>query len=328
MSTGGERGDGPDGAAPRAVRPLVAQVPRRAGDEIVLAAPGERELRLGGDLDWVMSVLERCDGRAEAQTIAAAVGADAAQLIGQLLEHGVAVDGADAWRLFHAQSSVGSGLGSAPTDAQIAAGLERAVAPLRLAGTTVALQPEPSAVVDLARTRRSSSHRDAARSVSWSELSAVLAGMYGGRGHRGRPVPSGGGLYPLLVHVALRGDEPPGPGLWWLDPAIPALELVRRADADPAGVLLSHPLSDPLIAAGGPVVLISAELERPAEKYANRGYRLALLEAGAVMQNAYLVATELGVPVRAIGGIDDGPAARFLELSPSAVALLAVVLGA
>ncbi|MDX6690007.1 MAG: hypothetical protein QOG15_1464 [Solirubrobacteraceae bacterium] len=309
-------------------RPLVQQVPRRADREIVLVAPGDRELRLDGDPEWILGVLERCDGRTEAAEIAAAAGDDASELIDALLEHGVAVDGAQAWRHFHAQSSVGSGLGTAPTQERLAAQLDARYKPARLTGTAVALEPAGCAVADLARRRRSASSQDGPRAVSFSELSAVLAGMYAGTGRQGRPVPSGGGLYPLVVHVALRGDTPPGPGLWWLDPAGPALELVRREDTDPTALLLPHPFTDPLVAAAGPVVIVSADLERPSEKYANRGYRFALLEAGAVMQNAYLVATELGVPVRAIGGIDDVVAAPFLELPEHTVALLAILLGA
>lgn len=310
------------------MRPLVQQVPRRCDGEIVLAASGGRELRLGGDADWVARVLERCDGRTPAAAIAAELGPEAGELVGTLLEHGVAVDGAEAWRHFHAQSSVGSGLGTAPSDAQLAAQLERSFIPPRLSGVHVELEPAPAEVIELAGRRRSAWPEHGPRAVSWGELSAVLVGMYGGAGRQGRPVPSGGGLYPLAVHVALRGADPPGAGLWWLDPATAALELVRRDAADPAPLFLHHPATDPLIAAGNPVVLISAELERPAEKYANRGYRFALLEAGAVMQNAYLVATELGVPVRAIGGIDDTATTAFLELPASAVPLLAIVLGA
>jgi SagB-type dehydrogenase family enzyme len=314
--------------SPPSTRPLVQQVPRRVGAEIVLAAPGGRDLRLGGDANWVMHVLERCDGHAQGAEITAALGPEAGELIDALLEHGVAVDAAEAWKHFHAQSSVGSGLGRAPTEAQLAAQLERSFAPSRLAGATVALDPAHADIIDLARRRRSASPDDGPRAVSFGELSAVLAGMYAGTGHHERPVPSGGGLYPLVVHVVLRGDDRPGAGLWWFHPAAAGLELVRRDDADPAALLIAHPVTDELVNASGPVVLISADLERPAEKYANRGYRFALLEAGAVMQNAYLVATELGVPIRAIGGIEDVATATFLELPASAVPLLAIVLGA
>ena len=64
-----------------------------------------------------------------------------------------------------------------------------------------------------------------------------------------------------------------------------------------------------------------------ARKYGARGYRYALIESGAAMQSVYLTATELDVPLRAIGGIDDGRVPEFLGLPDSAVALLALILG-
>jgi hypothetical protein len=51
------------------------------------------------------------------------------------------------------------------------------------------------------------------------------------------------------------------------------------------------------------------------------------MEAGAAMQAAYLTATELGVPIRAIGGIDDRAVHRFLQLPETAVPLLAILIG-
>ena len=45
------------------------------------------------------------------------------------------------------------------------------------------------------------------------------------------------------------------------------------------------------------------------------------------MQSAQLVATELGLPLRPIGGIDDGAVHRFLGLPEAAVALLALMVG-
>ena len=85
--------------------------------------------------------------------------------------------------------------------------------------------------------------------------------------------------------------------------------------------------SDALLEAGGPVVFLSANLERTSAVYANRGYRWALIEVGAVMQNAYLVAAELGVPVRAIGGFRDAATHEFLGLPDHVRPMLALLLG-
>jgi nitroreductase len=52
-----------------------------------------------------------------------------------------------------------------------------------------------------------------------------------------------------------------------------------------------------------------------------------LIESGAAMQSVYLAATELGVPIRAIGGIDDARTPALLGLPESSVALLALIIG-
>jgi hypothetical protein len=51
------------------------------------------------------------------------------------------------------------------------------------------------------------------------------------------------------------------------------------------------------------------------------------MEIGAAMQSAYLAATELELPLRAIGGVIEDPLHEFLELPPDCDPLLAVLLG-
>jgi SagB-type dehydrogenase family enzyme len=82
-----------------------------------------------------------------------------------------------------------------------------------------------------------------------------------------------------------------------------------------------------LLERGGPLIFISADIARPSRKYGARGYRYALIESGAALQSAYLAATEVGVPLRVIGGIDDRLAHEFLALPDSAVALMALIVG-
>jgi SagB-type dehydrogenase family enzyme len=86
-------------------------------------------------------------------------------------------------------------------------------------------------------------------------------------------------------------------------------------------------MNDELLAPGRPLLFVSADLERPSRKYSNRGYRYALMEAGAAMQNAYLAAAELGLPIRAIGGFHDDRAHEYLDLPEQVRPLLALLLG-
>jgi SagB-type dehydrogenase family enzyme len=177
--------------------------------------------------------------------------------------------------------------------------------------------------------RRRSSEPGAARAVSFDELSALLRAAYGrGAPDARRSVPSGGALYPLVVHALLSAELGPlEPGLWWFDPEAGAVELVDRAVAEVESLVLREEIADGLLAGGQPVVFVSADVERGSAKYQNKAYPLALMEAGAAMQNAYLAATELDLPIRAVAGIDDRASRRALGLPDGAVPLLALLLG-
>jgi SagB-type dehydrogenase family enzyme len=163
--------------------------------------------------------------------------------------------------------------------------------------------------------------------VVFGELSSILHAVYG-IAPRTRPVPSAGGLYPLVVHALVREPVAPlEPGLWWYDPAAAELQLLGTETIDVGEVFLRLEMNDELLAPGRPLLFVSADLERPSRKYSNRGYRYALMEAGAAMQNAYLAAAELGLPIRAIGGFHDDRAHEYLDLPEQVRPLLALLLG-
>ena len=92
--------------------------------------------------------------------------------------------------------------------------------------------------------------------------------------------------------------------------------------------MLAHDVTDPLLARDEPLIALSADMRRPSRRYGARGYRLALMEAGAVMQNAYLVGAELDVPVRACAGYLDAGVGSLLELPDGVVCVLLLFAGA
>jgi SagB-type dehydrogenase family enzyme len=198
--------------------------------------------------------------------------------------------------------------------------------PRDLLDTRVSLPPDPLSLRDLLR-HRSSAMPGTSRPVSFSELATVLAATYGTEG-KTRTVPSAGDLYPLVLHILVRKRLASlDPGLWWFDPSRTELRLVREGAIDLQPLIFAHWAVDPLVASGEPVVFISADLEHSAAKYSNRGYRYTLMEAGAAMQNAYLAAAELRLPIRAVGGFDDDPLHEALDLPDRVAPLLVILLG-
>jgi ribosomal protein S12 methylthiotransferase accessory factor len=77
------------------------------------------------------------------------------------------------------------------------------------------------------------------------------------------------------------------------------------------------------------VVFIAADLQRPAAKYANRGYRFALMEAGHVAQNAHLYCAETkDLGMVEFGGFQDKLTSELLGLNyPKQAVLLAIIVG-
>ena len=161
--------------------------------------------------------------------------------------------------------------------------------------------PLPHALGATMAARRSADPEELAAPVPLAELATVLRLAYGPRaaGGSGRFVPSAGGLYPLDLHVVVRAAEGLVAGIHQLDPLEETL--VDVSGLDRAGRLArfrraAPTAMAPLAEQAAVTIVITGSFERSRTKYGLRGYRLTLLEAGHVAQNALLVATALGLP--------------------------------
>ena len=74
-------------------------------------------------------------------------------------------------------------------------------------------------------------------------------------------------------------------------------------------------------------IVIAADLERQPYKYANRGYRLTLIEVGHVAENISLYCAEQGLGACEMGGVQDGPLKQELELSGNIWPIIAIPVG-
>lgn len=163
--------------------------------------------------------------------------------------------------------------------------------------------PEPEGhLADLLR-RRTSSRIFSGEAVPRGlvlDLMWALCGRQDIRGHgRKEPlyltftVPSGGGLYPLTLYLfVFRPSAGLCRGLFLWHKERSRLEILRRGDLarETAGSVFGVD-GDCLDTAAG-MVCVAADFERSAGKYGNHAYDLVLLEAGHVMQNAYLFGAE------------------------------------
>ena len=154
-----------------------------------------------------------------------------------------------------------------------------------------------------------------------ADLSTLLRHAYGceGRVFLGelefleRPVPSGGGLYPLEVYLLARRVESLEPGIYHYAVLPHALEQVRALEI-PAKFTADLFLGQPYAAEAAAIVVLSAVPGRSLCKYRDRGYRYILLEAGHVAQNLNLTAAALGLGSFNLGGFFDVDLSTLLDL--------------
>ncbi len=160
-------------------------------------------------------------------------------------------------------------------------------------------------------------HRESLRAFApdalpLAQLATVLHSGYGVThasrlpgGRRGQPlrtVPSGGALYPLELYVlAERVDGLEG-RLHHYDPWRHALERLPVGADHPVADLTAYP---ELLAPAAALIVVTAMFWRTRFKYALRGYRFALLEAGHVGQNVALASAALGLAALPVGGVYD-----------------------
>lgn len=182
----------------------------------------------------------------------------------------------------------------------------------------------PGTRLDAAMARRATCRRFADTSVSLEAVGTLLAGAYGAGGRTTfgdlefieRPVPSGGGLYPLELYVLVDRVTGCAPGVYHYAVLGHVLEQLRELRL-PRQLVTDLFMSQPYAADAAFVIVIAAVMERTLWKYGDRGYRYILLEAGHTAQNLNLVAAALGLGSANFGGFFDDDLCALLGLSPS-----------
>ena len=202
-----------------------------------------------------------------------------------------------------------------------------------------AISLPPSAELNLglsdAIRRRCSCRRFAPDAVSLESLATILFSAYGNLGKAQfagmemiiRPVPSGGGLYPLELYTIALNVSGLSRGIYHYNALHHLLEHIREGEA-PKHFLSELFMGQPYVAESGFIIVVTAVFDRSLWKYEDRGYRYLLFEAGHVAQNANLAAAASGLGALNLGGFFDGDLAGLLQLDEEDEApLYAVAVG-
>jgi SagB-type dehydrogenase family enzyme len=129
-----------------------------------------------------------------------------------------------------------------------------------------------------------------------------------------RAAPSAGALYPLELFLHSRCIEGAPPGLYHYNPMRNEIRRVLDDDQSPSIAKTFIPFQSHLALDAALLVFLTALFGRSTFKYATRGYRFVLLEAGPVAQTLNLAASGLGLASLNIGGYFDRRLDEFLGL--------------
>ncbi|EJQ5249009.1 SagB/ThcOx family dehydrogenase [Salmonella enterica] len=142
-----------------------------------------------------------------------------------------------------------------------------------------------------------------------------------------RPYPSGGAQYPIEVFLCRLSENTEnwqiGTNVYHYLPLSQALESVATCNTQSLYRSLSGGDSERL---GRPhfALVYCVIFEKALFKYRYRGYRMALMEAGSMYQNAGLVADQIGLKNRVWAGFTDSYVAKTMNLDQRTVAPLIV----
>ena len=143
----------------------------------------------------------------------------------------------------------------------------------------------------------------------------------------GRPVPSGGGMFPLELFVLCNNIDDVPAGIHHYQPLCHCLEEIRQVQL-PGPLLKYLFMGQYPVTQAAAIVIISANFTRSMKKYGDRGYRYLLMEAGHVAQNINLTCLGLGFESLNIGGFFDDEVAQLCQLDSDTHAVLyAIAIG-
>lgn len=152
--------------------------------------------------------------------------------------------------------------------------------------------------------------------IPFVDIINLLANAFAVGKEKSRPYPSGGALYPIEVICAIFSEKilnAPVSGFYHYRPHQQVLQLIKPVDSQVMRTVL---FAMELKGVNSPnfAILYTATVGKMLVKYRYRGYRYALMETGAMFQQADLVAQALGMSNKLYSGFNDHELMKFIGL--------------
>ena len=278
------------------------------------------------DSKEVWQFLACCDGRNSLEIIAKIIGKnvdEVLELAESLYDIDVIVDSREQFMHFHKISNYPTFFSYNLTQEEVQAQLNSPRKKVKTGRKIDISGIGSSPLVEIVKNRRSC-RSFSEQPLSFDQIGGLCFVAYNLNYHA---VPSGGALYPLKIYVLIEKDQDGIPeGYYEYDPENDSLILFNQnVDKEQ----LKYCFNQETMPFGSSVqIIIAVDFSRQSHKYANRCYRLALIEAGQVAQNISLFCEESGLGSCELGGVLDEPLMQELDLLEEKIyPLLAIAVG-
>jgi SagB-type dehydrogenase family enzyme len=130
-------------------------------------------------------------------------------------------------------------------------------------------------------------------------------------------VPSGGSIHEVDAYLLTTLDGDLSPGLWRYDDVGHAMIRVADVSEDSQTILFRAQVSAGLSAPHHTLILFSARFDRMMWKYTGMPMAAIMKHVGVLYEVMYLVATDMGLGVCALGSGDTLAFARLTDMHPA-----------
>ena len=152
---------------------------------------------------------------------------------------------------------------------------------------------------------RKSTRTFVSANISMSDMSKLLTLSFGLRNDASnsflRTYASAGARYPIEVYVVVKRSDDLEKGIYHYNIKDNTLELIKKGDYTKEIDAFYSNQKDSITTNYPCLILFSIIFKRSMQKYGEKGYRFALLDAGHMSQNLYLVASYLNLGIVGLG---------------------------
>lgn len=138
----------------------------------------------------------------------------------------------------------------------------------------------------------------------------------------GRTAPSAGATYPIEIYIVVNKSETLATGVYHYNNKDHSMQLVKKGFW---GKKVSQASLGQASIEQAPVdIIITAVMQRTAERYGKRAERYVYMEVGHVGQNIYLQAESLGLGTVVIGAFNDDQVQKVLGIEEEVMSIMPI----